>query len=79
MFTASDSAEESEAKKGIMNTELVKEINNARNELDRLEKKYKEETAACCNSNCGFHRPNYRLGKCAWSVLVEECKDYLPE
>ena len=79
MFTASDSAEESELTKETMNTELVKEITNARNELDRLERKYKEETPACSNTNCNFHRAGYRFGKCSWSVLLEECKDYLPE
>ena len=60
-------------------SELIKQINEARREVDRLEREYKETTPACCNTNCNFHRPDYKYSKCSWSVLVEECKEYMPE
>ena len=57
----------------------LENINRKRQELEKLEKEYLSETPPCNNKKCSFYRSESQSGKCSWSVLLEECKDYLPE
>lgn len=57
---------------------LLDEIKQMRIDLEKLEDKYLKETPPCCNKKCGFWRDN-STGKCSWSVLLEDCKDYMSE
>ena len=57
---------------------LLREIEEKREELHQLEKQYLRETPACQNTKCGFYRAK-QTGHCAWSVLLENCREYKPE
>ena len=54
---------------------LLEEIKDKRIELDILEIQYLNETPPCCNVSCSFYSEK-RRGRCSWSVLLEDCKDY---
>lgn len=58
---------------------LLEEIQEKRMELSDLESQYSIETPPCSNTECPFHRPNSQRGKCSWSVLLEECDEYIAE
>lgn len=55
----------------------ILEIKEKRNELESLEAEYLGETPSCDNKECSFYREK-QSGHCSWSVLLEECKDYIP-
>lgn len=57
---------------------LIDEIKDTRKELDRLERQYLDETPPCCNNNCAFWKEK-STGRCNWSALLEDCKDYKSE
>ena len=54
---------------------LLQEIKEKRNQLDKLEKQYLQETLPCTNKECAFWREK-QTGCCSWSVLLEDCRDY---
>ena len=60
---------------GIMVT--VDDINEKRQELEIMEREYLDNTPPCNNDKCGLYRPNQK-GHCCWSVLLEECGEYIP-
>jgi len=55
----------------------IAEINEKREELEKLETEYLNETPLCANKECSFWREKQQ-GNCSWSVLLEECRDYTP-
>lgn len=57
---------------------LIDEIKELRAELERLERQYLNETAPCSNDKCAWWREK-ATGRCSWSVLLEDCKDYKSE
>lgn len=57
---------------------LIREIKDAKKELENLERQYIEETEPCHNTKCTFYCTRSTLN-CSWTVLVEECRDYLDE
>ena len=57
---------------------LLSEIKEKRNELDKLEQQYLQKTTPCCNKKCSFWREK-STGRCSWSVLLEDCRDYKDE
>jgi hypothetical protein len=57
---------------------LLSEIKEKRAELDNLESQYLKETNPCCNKKCNWWREN-STGRCSWSVLLEDCRDYKDE
>lgn len=60
-----------------MNT-LIREIEETKKQLEKLEKQYIQEAEPCHNKQCGFYREKSTLN-CAWTVLVENCSDYVCE
>lgn len=58
--------------------DLLTEIKEVRNNLDKLESQYVEETEPCHNAKCSLYRETSSLN-CCWTVLVEDCKDYSSE
>ena len=54
-------------------SDLLEEIKEARNNLDKLERQYVRETEPCHNTKCSFYRETSSLN---WTTLVEDCKDY---
>lgn len=57
---------------------LIEEIHEKRRELEKLEQQYSNKTSPCSRTKCAFYRDNEQSGNCSWTVLVEECKDYIP-
>ena len=57
---------------------LLSEIKEKIAELDNLESQYLKETNPCCNKKCYWWREN-STGRCSWSVLLEDCRDYKDE
>ena len=56
----------------------VNDIKEKRNELEQLETVYLRNTSPCENKECSFYRPK-QSGHCSWSVMLEDCKDYITE
>lgn len=56
-------------------SDLLEEIKEARNNLDKLESRYVRETEPCHNTKCSFYREMSSLN-CCWTTLVEDCEDY---
>ena len=56
-------------------SDLLEEIKEARNNLDKLERQYVTETEPCHNTKCSFYQETSSLN-CCWTTLVEDCKDY---
>lgn len=57
---------------------LLEEIKEARENLDKLEQQYIRETEPCRNVKCSLYREKSSLN-CCWTTLVEDCKDYSSE
>lgn len=58
--------------------DLLTEIKEARDNLDKLESQYVKETEPCHNTKCSLYRETISLN-CSWTVLVEDCKYYSSE
>ena len=56
----------------------IKEIEEAEEELERLETEYINETSPCCNKECAFYRKVNNRYTCSWSIKLELCKEYKP-
>lgn len=59
-------------------SDLLEEIKEARENLEKLERQYVRDTDPCHNVKCGFYRENSSLN-CCWTTLVEDCNNYLSE
>lgn len=57
---------------------LLEDIKDARDHLEKLERQYVRETEPCHNTKCGFYRETNSLN-CCWTTLVEDCEDYSSE
>lgn len=55
----------------------IAEIKEKREELENLENEYLNETPPCINKGCAFWKEK-ATGMCTWSVLLEECREYVP-
>lgn len=55
----------------------IEEIKKKRRELELLEEEYLNETPPCWNKKCSFWKER-ATGLCTWSVLLEDCRDYIP-
>ena len=55
----------------------LEEIKELKEELDDLENEYLQQTPPCNNLECPFYR-NKGGGQCSWTILIEDCKDYIP-
>jgi len=58
--------------------ELRNEILETRKKLADLENKYCNTYPKCINTACALYSVEH-LNHCSWSVLTEDCKEYLPE
>jgi len=55
----------------------IADIKQLRNRLEDLENEYLRDTPPCNNKECSFYREK-QSGNCSWSVLLEDCRDYIP-
>jgi hypothetical protein len=56
----------------------LNEVKEKRRELSEIEREYLQEHSPCNNESCTFFKQT-ASGHCTWSILLEECRDYVDE
>ncbi len=54
------------------------DIKEKERELEKLKDEYLKRTSPCNNKECAFWKEK-ATGKCTWSTLLEDCREYEPE